>query len=185
MSLAAAERHIEAFLEMMQAERGAAANTLAAYRRDLDHAEGWSVRRGAILAEADTPLLRRYMQSLAKSGLASGTAARRLAALRQFFRFLFAEGVRSDDPAAALDSPRRARPLPKILSEAEVEALLAAARRRDGAEGARLVALMELLYATGLRVSELVSLRHSAAAGDPRFLVVRGKGNKERMVPIS
>jgi integrase/recombinase XerD len=117
--------------------------------------------------------------------MAPRTAARRLSTLRQFHRFLFGEGLRADDPTAGLDSPRQGRTLPKVLSETEVEALLAAARARPGAAGARLVALLELLYATGLRVSELVALPAAAAARDPRVLIVTGKGGKERMVPLS
>jgi integrase/recombinase XerD len=170
---------------MMLAERGAAANTLAAHARDLEDAAAWCARRGDDLAGADTRMLRAYMQALTKSGLSAATAARRLSCLRQFFRFLYAEGMRGDDPALALDAPRRARSLPKILSEAEVDALLTAARARDGAEGRRLLALLELLYATGMRVSELVGLRYPPRADDPRFLLVRGKGDKERLVPLS
>jgi len=176
---------IEAFLEMLLAERGAAANTIAAYGRDLADAAAWCARRGVDLAAADTKHLRSYLQAMAGQGLAASTAARRLSCLRQFFRFLYAEGTRSDDPAEALDAPRRARSLPKILSEAEVDALLAAARRRDGPEGLRLLALLELLYASGMRVSELVALPFPPRADDPRFLLVRGKGNKERLVPLS
>ena len=179
------DHRLDTFLEMMLAERGAAANTLAAYRRDLEDAAAWCARRGTALGDADGRLLHGYMQSLAKSGLAAATAARRLSCLRQFFRFLHGEGMRGDDPALALDAPRRRRSLPKLLGEAEVEALLAAARRRGGVAGARLVALLELLYATGMRVSELVSLRHPPLADDARFLLVRGKGNKERLVPLS
>jgi integrase/recombinase XerD len=117
--------------------------------------------------------------------MAPRTAARRLSALRQFHRFLNGEGVRPDDPTAALDSPRQGRPLPKYLSEAEVDALLVASRARPGPDGVRLVALLELLYATGLRVSELVGLPLAAIARDRRLLSVRGKGNKERLVPLS
>jgi integrase/recombinase XerD len=182
---ALSDRHAEAFLEMMLAERGAAANTVAAYARDLQDAGEWLAGRGATLTGADVKLLRGYMQSLTRSGLSAATAARRLSCLRQFYRFLYGENVRGDDPSAALDAPRRARSLPKILSEAEVDALLAAARACEGPEGARLLAMLELLYATGLRVSELVGLRHPPRADDPRFLLVRGKGNKERLVPLS
>jgi integrase/recombinase XerD len=116
--------------------------------------------------------------------LAPRTGARRLSALRQFYRFLYAEGLRGDEPTAALDSPHQGRPLPRVLSESEVDALLAAARSRDGPEGLRLAALVEVLYATGLRVSELVALPLAAVRRDPRVLLVRGKGGKERMVPL-
>jgi integrase/recombinase XerD len=179
-----AERDIEAFLEMLSAERGAAANTLAAYRRDLARFAAFLAERGAELREADAEAIRAYLSSLARQGLGASTSARWLSALRQFYRFLLAEGVRGDDPSAVIDSPRRPRPLPKVLSEAEVEALLAEAGRVEGPGGARLVALLEVLYATGLRVSELVGLPLSALAGDRRLIIVRGKGGKERMVPL-
>jgi len=179
-----ADRQIDAFLEMMVAERGAAANTVAAYRRDLADYAAFLARRGGDPLAADVADLRAYLGRLEEAGLAAGTAARRLSALRQFHRFLCAEGLRADDPSAALDSPRQGRRLPKILSEAEVDGLLAAARARPGAGGARLVALLEILYATGLRVSELVGLPMDALSRDARFLVVAGKGGKERLVPL-
>lgn len=170
---------------MMAAERGAARNTLEAYGRDLADAEAWLAARRRPLAEAGIEDLRAYLAAAEAAGMAPRTAARRLSALRQFFRFLYADGRRGDDPTAPLDAPRRGRPLPKILSEAEVEALLDAARDRPGPEGLRLTCLVELLYATGLRVSELVGLPFAAVARDPRVLIVRGKGGKERMVPLT
>ena len=176
---------IEAFLEMLVAERGAARNTLEAYRRDLADAAGWLAESGASLGRADDAAIRGYLDALQQRGLAPRTAARRLSALRQFYRFLFSDGHRSDDPCATIDAPRRGRPLPKILSEAEVDGLLGAARSVDGPEGARLVCLLEILYATGLRVSELVGLPFAAVARDPQVLLVRGKGGKERMVPLT
>ena len=127
---------VETFLEMMAAERGAARNTLESYRRDLIDAAGWLASRGGLEA-ASTEQLRRYLEAMERAGLAPRTAARRLSTLRQFFRFLYADGHRPDDPSAAIDAPRRGRPLPKILSEAEVDALLDTARSRDGADGAR------------------------------------------------
>ncbi len=175
----------EAFLEMLVVERGAAKNTLDAYARDLRDAGAFLANRGLALEGADADSLRAYLGHLAASGMSARTAARRLSALRQFYRFLYAEGVREDDPTATLESPRQGRSLPKILTEAEVDRLLEAARQREGAEGLRLTALLEVLYATGLRVSELVGLPVSAVTRDPRVLVVRGKGGKERMVPIS
>lgn len=175
----------ETFLEMMAAERGAARNTLEAYGRDLGDAEAWLASRGRELADAGTADLRAYLAAAEAAGVAPRTAARRLSALRQFFRFLYAEGRRGDDPTATLDAPQRGRPLPKILSESEVDALLDAARDRPGPEGLRLVCLLELLYATGLRVSELVGLPYATVARDPRVLIVRGKGGKERMVPLT
>lgn len=174
-------RHIEAFLEMMAAERGAARLTLAAYRRDLTDAAAFL--ESAIEA-ASTEELRRYLAKIARAGLAPRSAARRLSALRQFYRFLVVDGRRSDDPSAALDSPRLGRPLPKLVSEAEADGLVAAARARGGIEGARLTCLLELLYGAGLRVSELVSLPLAAVRGERRFLVLRGKGDKERLVPL-
>src|SRR5690606_11421317 len=127
-----ASRHVEAFLEMMVVERGAAANTRAAYARDLARFAALAAARGTTIELADGALVREYMASLAKAGMAPGTAARKLSALRQFFRFLVAEGIRADDPCASVDAPRRGRPLPKILSEAEVERLIAAARAEQG-----------------------------------------------------
>jgi integrase/recombinase XerD len=179
---------IEAFLEMMSAERGASDNTLQSYRRDLDDA----AEQIPALAEASTAELRGYFAGIAVRGFAPSSQARRLSALRQFFKFLYAEGLRTDDPTGALDSPRKGRALPKIMSEAETGRLLDRAAEEAGlAEGGgraaalRLHALVELLYATGLRVSELVSLPVVVALRDDRFFVVRGKGNKERMVPLS
>ncbi len=177
-------RHVETFLEMMAAERAAAANTLAAYRRDLEDFAAFLAGAGVAVDAAATEDVRAYVGQMAAQGLAARTAARRLSALRQFHRFLVAEGRRGDDPTAAIDGPRLGRPLPKYLTEDEVEALFAAARRRSGVAGARAVALLELIYATGMRVSELVSLPLAAVARDPRVLVVRGKGAKERMVPV-
>jgi len=175
-------RHVEAFLEMLAAERGAAALTLAAYRADL--ADFARARASDAIATAATEDLRQYLSRLAKAQLAPRTAARRLSALRQFYRFLVLEGVRKDDPTAALDAPRLGRPLPKLVSEAEVKQLLEAARAKPGPEGLRLVCLLELLYGSGLRVSELVGLPLAAARRDQRFLLVRGKGDKERLVPL-
>jgi len=175
-------RHVEAFLEMLAAERGAARLTLAAYRADLT--DFVRALAGDAIETAATENLRQYLSRLAKMQLAPRTAARRLSALRQFYRFLVLEGVRQDDPTAALDAPRLGRPLPKLVSEAEAKQLLAAARAKPGPEGLRLVCLLELLYGSGLRVSELVGLPLAAARGDQRFLIVRGKGDKERLVPL-
>ena len=175
---------VESFLEMLVVERGAAENTRAAYGRDLDDAVGFLAARGVAPTEASSDDLRAYQQALSRAGMAPSTGARRLSALRQFHRFLIDEGLREDDPTAVLDSPSRGRPLPKLLSEPEVDRLLEAARRREGAEGRRLLALLELLYATGLRVSELVGLPLAAVQRDQRVMVVRGKGGKERMVPV-
>lgn len=175
---------LDAFLEMMAAERGAARHTLDAYRRDLAHFAGFLARCGLGLAAASAEDIRAYLAALAQDGLRPSTAARRLAAIRQYFRFLYAEGRRPDDPSAQIDRPRQHRRLPKLLEIAEIEALIAAARTREGPEGLRLTALLELFYATGLRVSELVGLPLSAVTGDRSVLTVRGKGGKERMVPV-
>ena len=183
-----AAARIEAFLEMMSAERGAAANTLASYRRDLDDAVE---HIGADLATAGATELRAYLGGIAERGFAATSQARKLSVLRQFFKFLYSEGLRADDPTGTLDSPRKDRPLPKTMSEAETGRLLDRAAL-EAAEGtgdplatARMHALVEVLYATGLRVSELVALPLGVALRDERFFIVRGKGNKERMVPLS
>lgn len=176
---------VESFLEMLLAERGSSRNTVDAYRRDLVDFAGALGAAGRALAEASAEDIRRYLDSLRAAGIAPRTVARRLSALRQFFRFLYAEGTRADDPSSAIDSPRQGRPLPKLLAEGEVDRLLGAARDRDGPEGVRLNCLVEILYASGLRVSELVGLPFSAVARDPRVLIVRGKGGKERMVPLT
>ncbi|MCG8546022.1 MAG: site-specific tyrosine recombinase XerD [Alphaproteobacteria bacterium] len=181
----AISRFLESFLEMLVAERGAAVNTVAAYRRDLTDFLAFAARRGQDDADISAEHVRAYMTRLADAGVAPSTAARRLSALRQFFGFLFVEGIRSDDPTAAIDSPKLGRPLPKVLSEQDVDAMLAAARDTKGAEGLRLTAMLELLYATGLRVSELVTLPLSAVARDPDVIIVRGKGGRERMVPLT
>lgn len=187
------DRFIEGFLEMMAAERGAALNTLHAYGRDLAGFETFLKTRGENVLGADREAVRAYFDDLMAHQRAPSTAARVLSALRQFFRYLHAEGYRPDDPCIHIDAPRLGRPLPKVLSENEVERLLAAARARLEAAGTpraaamarRLVALLEVLYATGLRVSELVGLPLAAVRPDARMLVVRGKGGRERMVPLS
>jgi integrase/recombinase XerD len=182
---APADRHVEAFLEMLAAERGAARNTLAAYRADLDDFAACTAAAGVGVAAADGTVLARYMSGLAQAGLAPRTAARRLSALRQFHRFLLREGVRADDPTAQLDSPKLPRPLPKYLTEAEIEALLAAAAAQPGPAGPLAWAALELLYASGMRVSEVLSVRRTALAREAASLMIRGKGGKTRMVPLS
>jgi len=179
------DRHVEAFLEMLAAERGAARNTLLAYQADLDDFAGFAAARGQPPAACDAPLLQAYMAGLHRAGLAARTATRRLSALRQFHRFLLREGLRNDDPTALLDAPRLPRTLPKYLNEQEVEALLDAARRMAGQRGAVARAALEILYATGLRVSELLALPRRALAGDAAVLLIRGKGGRERIVPLS
>ena len=184
---------LEAFLEMMSAERGASPNTLDSYRRDVEDYGGFLARRRTSLRTASPEDVRAYMAELEARGYAASSAARRLSALRQLHRFLFAEGIRKDDPTGIIAGPKRKAPLPKIMSEAEVERLLgeaeAAVARAEtpGARlrAARLAALLETLYASGLRVSELVALPASAARPDLRMLMIRGKGSKERIVPLT
>ncbi|MEO4000688.1 site-specific tyrosine recombinase XerD [Mesorhizobium sp. CAU 1732] len=184
---------VEAFLEMMSAERGASENTLAAYRRDLEDASGYMARKGAGLATATSSDLRAWIDEIAARGFASSSQARMLSAARQFFKFLYAEGLRSDDPTAVIDPPRKGRSLPRTMQEDAVAKLLqrAEVETKDAPDDAavlaaiRLQALVETLYATGLRVSELVALPVSVALRDERFFVVRGKGSKDRMVPLS
>ena len=183
--------HIESFLEMMSAERGAAANTLQSYERDLMDAQGFMARRGTALTRAETDDLTAYLSGLAAEGFKPSSQARRLSALRQFFKFLYAEGLRGDDPTGVLDSPKKGRALPKIMSVDEVSRLLEQAAREAGEAGpeqlsrARMLALLEMLYATGMRVSELVSLPVRVQEVDERFLTIKGKGGKERLVPLS
>lgn len=178
-----ATRHWEVFHEMLTAERNASANTREAYCQDLIHAEKVLMRQGD-LADASVEALRGYLESLSRQKLKPATAARRLSALRQYFKFLVTEGLRADDPTVALDAPKRGRPLPKVLSETEVAAMIDVVARGDKAAALRLGALMELIYGSGLRVSELVSLPLAAAKRDQPVLVVRGKGAKERLVPL-
>ncbi len=182
---------IDAFLEMMSAERGAAENTLSSYRRDLEDAAEYFAGK---LADADSAGLRDYLNEIAARDFAATTQARKLSALRQFFKFLYAEGLRTDDPTGVLDAPRKDRPLPKTMGETEAGRLMdrAALEAADMSlppakhlEALRMHALVEVLYATGLRVSELVSLPVTVALRDERFFIVKGKGNKERMVPLS
>lgn len=175
---------LDAFLEMLAAERGASHNTLDAYRRDLAAFAAFAAERGRHLNEATGDDIRAYLAALTAADMRPSTTARRLAAIRQYYRFLYVEGRRADDPTTHIDTPKQRRRLPKLLSEAEIEALIAAARAKEGPEALRLTVLLELLYATGMRVSELVTLPLSALSADRTYLTVRGKGNKERMVPV-
>ena len=182
---------VESFLEMMSAERGAATNTLQSYERDLEDARSFLNERSVRLTEATPDDLRAYLGHLAKQGFAASSQARRLSALRQFFKFLYGEGLRGDDPTGILDAPKKGRSLPKTLSVDDVSRLIARAEAEVVEPGGNLLLkrrmhlLVELLYATGMRVSELVSLPASVLAQTGRFLVVKGKGNKERLVPLS
>ena len=173
---------VEAFLEMMAVERDASPHTLSAYARDLADAE--SLIPGGLLS-ADETAVEAWYADLSRRGLSAATASRRRSAIRQFYRFALAEGWRKDDPSRRLEAPRRGRPLPRVLTREEMEALLKAAGAEERASGVRLVCLMELTYASGLRVSELLNLKLEAVARDPAYLVVRGKGGKERLAPLN
>jgi len=182
------------FTDMLTAEQGAGPNTLDAYRRDLTDFSEFLARSGQSFAKAETQALRDYLADLDTRGFKSSSVARRLSAMRHLFRFLLNERIRSDDPAAILSGPKRGRGLPKVLSIADVDRLLtrakelAAVPQASGSQrlrALRLYCLLEVLYATGLRVSELVALPLSASRRDARMIVVRGKGNKERLVPLN
>ncbi|GAD58026.1 site-specific tyrosine recombinase XerD [Brevundimonas sp. BAL450] len=182
MTVSPASPQIEAFLEMMAVERDASPHTLSAYARDLNDAE--DAASGGLMA-ADETAIEGWFADLSRRGLSPATQARRRSAVRQFYRFALAEGWRADDPSRRLDAPRQGRPLPKTLSRDEIERLIAAASAREGAAGARLICLMELAYASGLRVSELLGLKVQAVRRDPTHLIVRGKGGKERLAPLN
>ena len=182
------------FLDMLAAEQGAGDNTLDAYRRDLTDFSEFLGRKGQNFAGAGTDGLRDYLADLDTRGFKSSSVARRLSAMRHLFRFLLNERIRSDDPAAILSGPKRGRGLPKVLSISDVDRMLTRAKELTEAENVspqqrlraiRLYCLLEVLYATGLRVSELVALPLSASRRDARMIVVRGKGNKERLVPLN
>lgn len=178
---------LSSFLEAQAAELGAAENTLSAYARDLTDFTDWLSSQGDAAATATQQDIEAYMIHCDAQGLAKSTRARRLSAIKQFYRFAFEERLREDNPAIRIKGPGRDQRLPKTLSEAEVDGLLDAARHsgRSPNDRTRNTCLMELLYATGMRVSELVSLPVSSARGDPRMLLIKGKGGKERMVPLS
>jgi integrase/recombinase XerD len=180
----------DAFLEMMAVERAATKNTLSAYRRDLADAAAFLESRGG-LGGAAAEDVEAYFAELGRRGLSPATASRRRAALRQFYRFVLGEGWRSDDPSRRVDAPKKGRPLPKLVSRGEIEAMIAAAlSSQDGADedparGLRLACMIEVVYAAGLRVSELTGLTLQAVARDPAFLMVRGKGGKDRLAPLN
>lgn len=183
---------IIAFLEMCAAERGAAENTVAAYRRDLDDAAAYFANRGVSLATAGPDHVGGFITHLGELGLAPASRARRLSALRQFYRFLLAEGEIDEDPTHGFSGPKKPRGLPRTLSIGDVDRLIETAKRRSATasgieryRAVRFYCLLEILYATGLRVSELVSLPRTVLATDDRVLLVKGKGGRERMVPLS
>jgi integrase/recombinase XerD len=185
--MSAASGWAEAFLEMMAAERAAAKNTLTAYGKDLAEAAGFLAGLGRDFGSAGAEDIEAYFADLGLRGLSPATAARRRAAVRQFYRFVLGEGWRDDDPSRRVEAPRKGRPLPKVLSRDEVDRLIAAAAAgaRDGGEGLRLACMVELIYASGLRISELTALPLAALARDPAYLIVTGKGGKDRLAPLN
>ncbi|MDP3854279.1 site-specific tyrosine recombinase XerD [Phenylobacterium sp.] len=176
---------VEAFLEMMAVERASARNTLTAYGKDLADAQGFLAGLGRDLAGASAEDIESYFAAVSDRGLSPATAARRRAAVRQFYRFVLGEGWRGDDPSRRVEAPKKGRPLPKVLSRAEVDAIIAAASARDGVQGLRLGCMVELAYASGLRISELTALPLAVLARDPAYLIVKGKGGKERLAPLN
>lgn len=176
---------VDAFLEMMAVERASARNTLTAYGKDLEDARGFLGRTAEDLDTAPAESVEAYFQDLGARGLSPATAARRRSAVRQFYRFVLGEGWREDDPSRRVVAPKAGRPLPKVLSRDEVDRLIAAAAKKDGGQGLRLACMIELLYASGLRISELLALPLNAVARDPAFVIVKGKGGKERLAPMN
>ncbi|HLJ71126.1 MAG TPA: site-specific integrase, partial [Roseiarcus sp.] len=194
MSAPSSSRLVENFLDAIASERAASANTLAAYRRDLSDYVDFLAENGVSPLEAASEQARAFLAHRAEAGLKASSLARQLSAMRQFHKHLYLEGRRADDPTASIEGPRRNRPVPKILSVADVDRLLGVAQEgpddpaRPSAErlrATRMACLIELLYASGLRVSELLSLPKSAAKARQPLIAIRGKGGKERLVPIS
>ena len=183
MSSDPASPQIEAFLEMMAVERDASPHTLSAYARDLADAEAGVGAAG--LLKADEAEIEAWFASLSARGLSPATASRRRSAVRQFYRFALAEGWRTDDPSRRIDAPKQGRSLPRTLSREEIERLLVAAGAREDGGAVRMLALVEMAYASGLRVSELLALKVEAVRRDPSWLIVRGKGGKERLAPLN
>ena len=183
-SLSLVSIQVELFLDKLTAE-GAAFNTIESYSRDLKQFLIFTQARGRVPENATQDTIRQYLKYMSEAGRSARTSARHLSTLRQFFQFLFVERVRSDDPTVALESPHQGSLIPKFLSEKEVDIILAKARLKTGIEGIRLVALLEIMYATGLRVTELVGMPLSALSRDRLMLIIRGKGGKERIIPLS
>lgn len=182
---------IEPFLEMMSAERGASRNTLDAYRRDITQFSDFLDSRKAAFETCEARDIESYLSDLHKRGIAARSVARKISAIRQLFHFLYSEKIRNDDPTTTLDTPKQPKSLPKMLLAEDVLKLIEAARKNASAEALRLIAMLELLYASGMRVSELVNMKASAVAGirasgkaGAQFISVLGKGRKERLVPI-
>lgn len=192
MADASAHVELDAFLDMLASERGAARNTLDAYRRDLTAFLGGVARAGLGLDEIEPLHITQHLRDLSEQAMSPASRARKLSALRQFFKFLVADGIITDDPTYGVTGPRQQATLPKILSVAEVDRLIESARSatigvsgRDLVRTLRLYALLELLYATGMRVSELVSLPRAVLTGDQRVMTITGKGGRERLVPLN
>jgi integrase/recombinase XerD len=177
--------YIERFLEMISVERGSSKNTLESYGRDLQQCALFLKAKNVELQKAEASHLRDYMIFLHDQGMKSASIARHLSALKQFYLFLVSDQIREDNPTSVIERPKPALSLPKILSEEEVKSLLETAHQDESAEGKRLLTLLEILYATGLRVSELIGLHYDSISSDGEVLIVRGKGDKERMVPLS
>lgn len=175
---------LESFLEMMSAERGASPHTLEAYRRDLLDFMAFLKAKGCALSNCKADDIREYVGSLSQAGMMASTQARKLSAIRQLHRYLLDEGLRGDDPTSVIESPKRGRPLPKVVSELQTQSLLNSAASMTGPDAVRLLCIVELLYASGLRVSELVTLPLTAVSGGRKMLAVKGKGGKERLVPL-
>jgi integrase/recombinase XerD len=178
-------RLIETFLEMMAVERAAAANTLKNYRRDIRRFAEYAAARGETLETSGADDIAAWLAALEADGLAASTAALKVSALRQFYQFLYTEGYRGDNPTASVGRPKTRRPLPKVLTGDEVKALFTAVENQSGPSGRRMTAMLEILYAAGLRVSELVSLPLHALRGRERVIIIRGKGDKERLAPLT
>jgi integrase/recombinase XerD len=185
---------VAGFLEALASERGASGNTIEAYRRDLADYEAYLRAQGTDTIKAGPSHVRGFLAARGAQSLSAASLARRLSAIRQFHKFLYAEGRRRDDPTLAIEGPRRSRPLPKLLSMGEVERLIETAREgldaaerplRERLSAARMACLIELIYASGLRVTEVLSLKKSAASGKASLIAVSGKGNKERLAPLS
>jgi integrase/recombinase XerD len=180
---------IESFLDMMSAERGASGNTIEAYRRDLLDFAAHCARSGTGVKSATRDDVRAWLARLSAAALKPSSQARKLSSLRRFFGFLYSENIRGDDPCGAVAAPRAKRRLPKTLSVAEIETLIETARagrqgKERGAEDVRLLCIVEILYASGLRISELVGLPLAAVVRSPRFVHIRGKGGRERLAPL-
>lgn len=184
-------QHIELFLEMMSAERGASKNTIISYKRDLVDFGSYLKKHEVSIGDASPEIIREYLSKLSGKGISASTNARRLSSLRQFYQFLYSENIRNDNPTVSLETPKLGKKLPKSLSKEEVEKILELVHSKNTFENLRLAALLEILYASGLRASELVSLKISNIQFDPitkaikPYLLIKGKGNKERIVPLN